>query len=159
MFDTIFGLPVHALVVHAVVVLVPLMCLITLAVSFKPEWRTRFSLWVVGANAVVFLLALAGKESGEQLQYRLSVAAGRPIAEQHGEYGDLLPWFALGLLVASALVWFAAPRGGMLIPTALLAVVVTALSTIGWTVLVGDTGARAVWEDVITSTDTAINNP
>ncbi len=36
MFDTFQGLPLHALVVHATVVLVPLMSLITVFVALRP---------------------------------------------------------------------------------------------------------------------------
>ena len=42
MFDTIDGLPVHALVVHAVVVLLPLALLGTIAIAVRPAWRARF---------------------------------------------------------------------------------------------------------------------
>ena len=38
-FDLINGLPVHPLVVHAVVVLVPLAALGTIAIALRPAWR------------------------------------------------------------------------------------------------------------------------
>src|SRR3954449_264738 len=71
MFDTISGLPVHALVVHAVVVLLPLMSLVTIAVAVRRSWRSAAP-WVVLADAAVVALAFAAKESGEVLQERLS---------------------------------------------------------------------------------------
>ena len=37
MFDTIAGLPIHALVVHGVVVLLPLMAIATLVWAFRPQ--------------------------------------------------------------------------------------------------------------------------
>ena len=37
-FDTVLGLPVHALVVHGVVVLLPLMAIITAVVACVPRW-------------------------------------------------------------------------------------------------------------------------
>jgi hypothetical protein len=148
MFDTINGLPVHALVVHGVVVLLPLMSLVTIAVAFRPTWRAVATPWVAALDAAVFGLAWVAKESGEQLQARL----GGEIAEHHAELGDLLPWFALGLFAASVLLWFTVRRRTVLLPLALAAVVIAGLAAIGWTVWVGDTGARSVWEDVVTNT-------
>jgi hypothetical protein len=39
MFDTISGLPVHALVVHTVVVLLPLMSIVTVAIALRRRAR------------------------------------------------------------------------------------------------------------------------
>ena len=42
MFDLINGVPVHPLVVHAVVVLLPLTILGALVMVFKPAWRLKY---------------------------------------------------------------------------------------------------------------------
>ncbi len=39
MFDLINGLPIHPLVVHGVVVLLPLAILGTIAIAARPAWR------------------------------------------------------------------------------------------------------------------------
>lgn len=63
MVDAVFGLPLHPLVVHAVVVLLPLVALAVIALVLMPRWRARFAvpllgLLVVGAvSAVVAMLA------------------------------------------------------------------------------------------------------
>ena len=44
-FGFIAGLPVHPLVVHAAVVLLPLAALVLILLVFVPAWRTRFG-WV-----------------------------------------------------------------------------------------------------------------
>ena len=98
MFDTIAGLPLHPLVVHAVVVLLPLMALLTVVVAVRKNLREQFSWWVVGANGVIFLTTLVAKEAGESLQKSL----GGQVAQEHGELGSVLPWFALFLTLASA---------------------------------------------------------
>jgi hypothetical protein len=64
MFDTIAGLPLHPLVVHAVVVLLPLMAVLTIVVAVRRNLRERYSWWVVAANVVIFLITLVTKESG-----------------------------------------------------------------------------------------------
>jgi len=147
MFDTITGLPVHPLVVHAVVVLLPVMAIVSVLVAVVPRWRKNAK-WVVAANAVVLVAAFVAKESGEQLQERL----GGRIAHDHGEWGNLVPIFAFLLLAATAVLWFAVRRGGVLVPISMALVSVAAVAAIGMTVVTGDTGARAVWEDKIAGT-------
>ena len=149
MFDTISGLPVHVLVVHAVVVLLPLMSLVTIAVAVRRRWRAAAP-WVVLADAGVVVLAFAAKESGEVLQERLSQFAPG-VAKDHAEYGDLVPWFAVALLVAAVLVWLTS-RSARLVPVAVVAAVLTGVGALGWTYLTGESGARAVWGDTISNT-------
>jgi hypothetical protein len=153
MFDTLGGLPLHALVVHAVVVLFPLMALITAAVAVRRSWR-RAALLVTVADGLLVLVTLVARQSGEALQRRLSSLGGNGalVAADHGQKGSLLPWFALALFGAAALVWYASRRPSLTVPATLVAVV-AALAAIGWCVVVGDSGARAVWAQVIVSTD------
>ena len=100
MFDLIDGLPVHPLVVHAVVVLLPLACIGTVAIAVRPAWRARYGVLVVACAAVATVLLPVATSSGEALEKRV----GDP--GQHAELGDQLIWFALPLLVLSAtLVW------------------------------------------------------
>ena len=150
MFDTISGLPVHILVVHGVVVLVPLLSLVTLAFVVRPRWRSALG-WAVLGNAVCVVLALVAKESGEKFKDRLGISGAA--IDKHVEYGDVLWLFALGLLVASVIAWVLVNRGTGGIVVAGLLVVVAAGGATGWTVLTGDSGSRAVWEDVVTSTN------
>lgn len=51
MFTQFDGLPVHPLVVHAVVVLLPAAVLGTIAVAVRPAWRRRYGTLVVGVTA------------------------------------------------------------------------------------------------------------
>ncbi len=141
MFDTIAGLPLHPLVVHAVVVLLPLMAVLTIVVAVRRNLRERFSWWVVGANVVIFLITLVTKESGESLQKSL----GGQIAQEHGELGDVLPWFALFLALASAAT-AVTQRNKALGPVAVVVSIIAAVAATVWTVRTGDSGARAVWQ-------------
>jgi hypothetical protein len=158
MFDLVQGLPVHALVVHAVVVLLPLAAVGTLAVTSVPRWRPQLRWWV-GADVAMLVASFVAKESGEKLQSRLSQAAGHQVAEDHAEMGDLVPVIALVLLVAAAVAYWLIGRlpadapvasGRRGIAVALVAVV--AVATIGWTVAVGHSGADSVWREEIAST-------
>lgn len=145
MFDTIAGLPLHPLAVHAVVVLLPLTALATIAVAVRRPWRAAAGPIAVIA-ALMVPVSFVARESGEALQERLSslMADGSVVAADHGEKGALVPFVALALFVAALAVWFAGRRPALVVPAAVLAVVV-GFGTVAWTVVVGDSGARAVW--------------
>ena len=141
MFDTISGLPVHALVIHATVVLVPLMAVITVLVAVRERLRDRYAWWVVAADAALIPLVLVTKKSGEKLQARL----GGQVALEHGRLGSALIWFALGLLAAAVLVALTRRRAGAMRMVSSALTVVAAIAVVVWTVRVGDSGARALW--------------
>ncbi|MBF4766867.1 hypothetical protein ISU10_03680 [Nocardioides agariphilus] len=156
MFDLFNGLPVHALVVHAVVVLLPLACLGTLAIAVKPAWRERYGVLVVACAAAATVLIPVATSSGEALEHRV----GNP--GEHAEMGDQLIWFAIPLLLLSAaLVWLdrrkrtagAVPdattesKQRTMTRTVAVLAIIAALATSVQVYRVGDTGARAAWGD------------
>lgn len=165
MFDLINGLPIHPLVVHAVVVLLPLACLGTLAIAVRPAWRERYGVLVVACAAVATALVPFATSSGEALEERV----GDPGA--HAEMGDQLIWFALPLLALSAiLVWLdrrarsqgvhdagsdaAGTRatGRHAINVVVALALVAALAATVQVYRVGDSGARAAWGDQVVAT-------
>jgi uncharacterized membrane protein len=155
LFDTVLGLPVHALVVHGVVVLLPLMAVVTLVWAWRRPSRSRSGLAVVAGDAVVAVMTFVAKESGEALQQRL----GGQAALEHGELADPLPLIGVGLLVAAALVQVhrtrgSAPRsaGGGLGTVLSVLVTVVAAVVVVWTIRVGHSGAEAVWGEIVTNT-------
>ena len=150
MFDTVLGLPVHVLVVHAVVVGLPLMALVTAAVAFMPTLRLWMAWPVAVADAGVVVLTFVARESGEQLQQRL----GGQVAQEHAALGRNLIWFAL--LVFAAAVAVALTRGSRRPGRSTVAGavgVVAAVLAIWWTVRVGHSGAQAVWQGIVQSTN------
>ena len=146
MFDTVFGLPVHVLVVHAVVVLLPLMSVATLAWAFIPRLGPAVGWTLVAGNAVTTALAFVAKASGEALQDRL----GGAVAQEHAEAAELLPFMALALLVASALVQAlrSTDVGVPLRLPAVLTGVVVAVALV-WVARAGHSGSEAVWAEVV----------
>lgn len=152
-FDVIAGLPVHALVVHAAVVLVPLMAVVTFAVALRPSWRGGpASRWVALANLILVGICYVARLSGKNLQARLSQVAGGTVAAQHGRYGTLLWLFALALFLVALLIVMLGSRTGALAWLTIGLAGVVGVAAIGWTVLTGDSGARAVWEPIIANT-------
>lgn len=140
------GLPLHPLVVHFAVVLVPVAALGLLLLVLFGKLADRFGMLTLLVLAVGTAAAFVAKESGEDLAAKI----GRPA--EHATWGSLLPWVAAATW-AAALIWFLlhradrrAGRGrtaatiGSALLTAALALVSIALS-----ILVGHTGATAVW--------------
>ena len=158
MFDLINGLPVHPLVVHAVVVLLPVATIGTLAIALRPAWRRPYGLLVVACTAVATALIPVATSSGESLEERV----GNP--GEHAELGDQLIWFAIPMLLLAAALWWldrraattdAASAGRATSLTTMRAVsalaVVAALATTVQVYRVGDSGARAAWGDQVSS--------
>ncbi len=158
MFDLINGIPVHPLVVHAVVVLLPLAILGTLAIAVRPSWRKSYGHLVVAAAALSTALIPVATSSGEALEKHV----GDP--GRHAQLGDQLIWFAVPLLVLDVvLVWLSrrpgddreppVPKGGVVssrMLTAVAALAVVAGLAAGVQVYrVGDSGARAAWGDQV----------
>jgi hypothetical protein len=140
-FDVIGGLPVHPLVIHSVVVLVPLTALGLVVAVFSASFRKRFATALIVLLGITVPLAFFAKESGEALAERIG------ITERHEELGENLPlWVAIFFVIAvvwwlvarrSAAVVFRRIMGGVLIVTAVQVMVVT--------FLVGHSGAEATW--------------
>lgn len=91
MFDYVFGLPMHALVIHGVVVLVPLSAVCAMAYAAMPGWR-RLLLWPTALGALVSgVSAFVAAESGESLLRRVSATrAGTTnfeLLSEHTEWG------------------------------------------------------------------------
>ncbi|NYD42246.1 DUF2231 domain-containing protein [Nocardioides panaciterrulae] len=162
MFDLINGLPVHTLVVHAVVVLVPLTALGTIALAVRPRWRHHYGPVVVGLGVLSVIFIPIATSSGEALEKRV----GNP--GEHAELGDQLIWFVIPLVVlAAALVWMdrraaiatatgtatgtsvagssAAGSSATALKVVAVLAVVAALATSVQVYRVGDSGARAAW--------------
>ena len=152
LFDTITGLPVHPLVVHAAVVLLPLAALGLILIVLIPRWRATFGWLTMIGLALGVGAAFVAKESGEALAERV----GEP--ERHASLGDVLPLVALALFVV-ALAWFLLDRrrsaagsgGGAGVLVLGIASIVIALGTIGLTIAVGHSGAEATWSGIASS--------
>lgn len=150
MFDTIVGLPLHPLVVHAVIVLLPLSALGAVLVAAKQPWDRRYGWLVVLGAFVATGSAFVAKESGEALASRV----GFP--EDHIEWGSKVPYVAFVLLVAVAVLWWldrSHPDGRTTAAKAMAVVtVVAAAGALAIAVLAGHSGATAVWKPIVDNT-------
>lgn len=91
------GLPLHPLVVHFVVVLLPLAVLGSIVVAVWPKARERFGWLVVAVAAVVTVLVPIATNSGGKLKER--VGPDNPQILRHEELGNMMIYWAIPLLV------------------------------------------------------------
>jgi uncharacterized membrane protein len=161
LLDTVVGLPVHPLVVHAAVVLIPLSALLVTALALVPRWRHGVVAWfTVGLTAVATAAVPVATQSGEALAERV----GEP--ERHAALGEAMIYFMLPLLgLALLLVLLGAndrrrsrvrgderPRQSVLTVVVAVACVVAAAAATVQVAVVGHSGATATWAPVIAST-------
>jgi uncharacterized membrane protein len=148
------GVPLHPLVVHAVVVLGPLATLTGLVYALVPKWRWLLRWPLVALALLTAVTAFLATASGEDL------LESRPeleqLVEEHAEHGELLRNVALGFVPVSVLAaWalggvsaLASGRGAResrwQLPVAGL-LVVASIALLVTLFLAGDSGARAVW--------------
>jgi hypothetical protein len=154
---TVFGLPTHAIVVHATVVLLPLAALVVLLHAFWPAARRRLGGGTPLLAGVALVLVPLATQSGETLEHSVGRSA---LVARHAELADgMLPW-ALGLFVVALGLWLldrrrarpseAAEPRWVPIVASVLAVVFVA-GTVQQIVRVGHAGAEATWNGVVTS--------
>lgn len=155
MFDLVNGLPIHPLVVHGVVVLLPLAIAGTIAIAVRPGWRRAYGPLVVAAAALATALMPIATSSGEALEEHV----GDP--GKHAELGEQLVWFSLVLLVlVAALVHLdrratppdgstTRPSGGRAVAAVAALAVLAGLAAGVQVYRVGDSGARAAWSDQV----------
>jgi hypothetical protein len=176
-FDTVAGLPVHPLVVHVAVIVLPMSAVAFIALVAVRRWRGTFG-WLTVAGLVVGAgAALVAKESGEALAQRVGTPA------QHATYGTVLPVLGFFLAVV-AVAWMVLQRrsaaadraqvagaarvrsgaamaagtgGGSGVATAATLLgglgALIAIAVLALTVLVGHSGAEAVWGSRIAATN------
>lgn len=144
LFDTIAGLPVHPLIVHFAVVLLPLAVIGVLAAIWIPRTGKRYlTLSAIGV-LLGTLATFIAKESGEALAERVG------LPQRHSDLGTYLFISALiFLLVTSLLIrqWKKYQNEKI----NLLGVIATVVGmiVIGLSILTGHTGAEAVWKSRI----------
>ena len=133
--DDIMGVPTHALIVHATVVLLPLAALCAVAIALVPALRRRYGLPVGLLTVVAVASVPLAQNSGEKLfdlrssQFGPGDTREAGLMEQHADLAHGLLKYAVVLLVGVLIV---------------LAVPLLARRRAGDRVLVGSGGGNAV---------------
>lgn len=154
LFYTISGLPIHALIVHFAVVILPLASASFIAMVYTPKLKSKYSFITVVGIVIGSAAAFIAKQSGEALAAHI----GTPV--QHSNDAELLI-IAAFFFMCSSLIWYRSSKGRksrVVTPLghtgAVLALVVIIL-----TALTGHTGAQAVWKNRLTTTASATASP
>jgi len=148
------GLPLHPLVVHFVVVLMPLAAVGAVVIAVWPAARERFGWLVVAAAAVATLLVPIATNAGGKLKAR--VGPENPRILRHEQLGNQMIYWAIPLLVfVAALMVVHELNKRQQINWAKPVIIVLAVLSIGGAVgagihvyRVGDAGSRASYGDV-----------
>jgi hypothetical protein len=139
------GLPLHPLLVHSAVVLVPLVAIGALVMSYLPSFSRRHGkiilILAVIAQVSVFLAKMSGEAFAEILDKNV---------EKHAELGEITPLLTLPMVVLIYLRWRMDRSGstfGSVVIRRLTSVALIAASVVSLVVifLVGHSGASSVW--------------
>lgn len=146
----LLGLPLHPLVVHLTVVLVPLVSLGAVVVALWPAARRRYGHLVAVLAVGAAASALVAQKSGED--FMTTFTRPTPAMQHHFDLGTGLTGWVFGLLgalillmAAEALVKRAHPRGRLLSVIGSVVTVPLAVVSIVQVARIGHAGATAVW--------------
>jgi uncharacterized membrane protein len=138
---TVAGLPVHALIVHFAVVVLPVAATALIAMIYMPKIKNKYSFISVAGVVLGSAAVLVAKQSGEALAEKL----GWPT--EHADYGTYLTYAAF-ILMCLSLLWYRSAKGrrSRVVTPLGHATVLAAIAVLVLTFLTGHTGAQAVWE-------------
>lgn len=143
------GLPLHPLVVHAVVVLVPLSALGAVVVAARPRWARTYGPLVAAGAVAGAVSAWVAQRAGNALEAELGYTGDLLTAlEEHGRWGvwvtNLGIAFAVVAVLSTVLAFRSGPGTRWQVVAGWLAAVLGVAATV-FTVLAGETGAASVW--------------
>jgi uncharacterized membrane protein YidH (DUF202 family) len=153
------GLPIHVLITHFVVVIVPLAALCLVLAAAWPTARRRLGI----VTPILALSALVSvpiaTQAGEALEEQVQETA---LSEVHTHLGrDLLPWvIALFAVALAHWAWYhfftgrgrfahvvgSRPARVVITVLLILAVAAVVIGSVITVIVIGESGARAAWE-------------
>jgi formate hydrogenlyase subunit 3/multisubunit Na+/H+ antiporter MnhD subunit len=156
---TIDGLPLHPLVIHATVVLLPVASLAVLLAGLWPRARRYLNVSPLVLSVLAVIVLALTYASGINLKDEIGT---NPLIARHEHLAHQLLIPVLGLVVAAFLIEVVRRKGNrnsnslrpparadsgssVLVVIAAVLAVVFAVGTTVQTVRVGEAGARAVW--------------
>jgi hypothetical protein len=153
MLDTFQGLPVHALIVHATVVMLPTAAVLVALASCSPRFRTWIGPVPAIAAVISVILVPLTTSSGDKLQDVVDAPGTckglHDAIEHHQELADWLIWLVVPLALV-AILSYVLHRRGTPSKTVVIVLAVVSLffgaSVLVQTARVGHAGAEAVWK-------------
>ena len=148
------GLPLHPLIIHAVVVLVPLSALGVIFLLVFPRFAPTFSPLILILLIASTVAGFIAENSGQSLSNRVGYPG------DHAEQGERLAKLIL-LFTLLYITWFVIYRKSikfksadkLLKNTLSVLLLLAAIASTTLTFIVGHSGAKASWEDRIKASD------
>lgn len=144
-FGMLAGLPLHPLLVHSAVVLVPLVAIGALVMSYLPSFSRRHGKMILILAVIAQVSVFLAKMSGEAFSEILDKNVGK-----HAELGEIAPLVTLPMVALIYLRW-RMDRAGSSIGNVVIrrltsvALVISSLASLILIFLVGHSGASSVW--------------
>jgi hypothetical protein len=145
LFGSVAGLPLHPLVIHASIVLIPLVAIGALVMSYLPSFSRRYGKLILVIAIFAQVSLFLAKVTGEAFEEILDKDMGN-----HAELGEIAPFVTLPMVVLIYLRW-RLDRSGATVGSVWvrrltsLALILASLASIAVIVLVGHSGAQSVW--------------
>ena len=139
------GLPLHPLLVHSAVILVPLVAIGALVMSYLPSFSRRHGKLILIVALVAQVSVFLAKISGEAFSEILDKEV-----EKHAQLGEIAPFVTIPMVALIYLRWRMDRAGSSTGSVAIrrltsVALVIASLVSLVVIFLVGHSGASSVW--------------
>jgi len=139
------GLPLHPLLVHSAVILVPLVAIGALVMSYLPSFSRRHGKLILIVALVAQVSVFLAKISGEAFSEILDKEV-----ENHAQLGEIAPFVTIPMVALIYLRWRMDRAGSSTGSVAIrrltsVALVIASLASLVVIFLVGHSGASSVW--------------
>jgi len=153
MLDTFQGLPVHAIVVHATVVVLPLSAVMVALAAVYPRFREWAGPLPAISAVVSLVLVPISTQSGEKLYDRFKQFGDQPLIEDHEELAELLIWIVIPFAILAVAGYLLRRRNAsrsVLAAVSVLSVIAAGAVAVD-VALIGHAGSKAVYKSTIDS--------
>ena len=145
LFWVVAGLPLHPLIIHVSVILIPLVAISALVMSYLPSFSRRYGKAIFSLALVAQGSLFLSRTTGQALTKIMEKDMGR-----HADLGEVAPFITLPM-VALIYLRFRMDRSGTTFGSVFvrrltsIALIVASLASIAIVFLVGHSGAVSVW--------------
>ena len=145
LFGVVAGLPLHPLIIHVSVILIPLVAISALVMSYLPSFSRRYGKAIFSLALVAQGSLFLSRTTGQALTKIMEKDMGR-----NADLGEVAPFITLPM-VALIYLRFRMDRSGTTFGSVFvrrltsIALIVASLASIAIVFLVGHSGAVSVW--------------
>ncbi|RZT28523.1 hypothetical protein EV649_2300 [Kribbella sp. VKM Ac-2569] len=150
------GLPLHPLLVHGVVLLVPVAALLAIVYALVPKWRYLLRNPALAFALAAVVMTQVASLTGQDLRRDRNLRSAQ--VETHDMWAGRLELGALALAAVAAVAWWVLPHisalaGGsdkkarmpVLVPVVMVLLPIAGVAVLLLVIATGHAGAEAVW--------------